>query len=70
VLLSSIPKVLEEAKNTRFVIAGDGYYAGVLREKADNLGIGDHVSFVGRISDRERDALYAIADAAVFPRSL
>ena len=67
VLLSSIPKVLEEAKNTRFVIAGDGYYAGVLREKADNLGIGDHVSFVGRISDRERDALYAIADAAVFP---
>ncbi|NLJ60014.1 MAG: glycosyltransferase family 4 protein [Firmicutes bacterium] len=67
VLLSSIPKVLEEAKNTRFVIAGDGYYAGVLREKADNLGIGDHVSFVGRISDRERDAFYAIADAAVFP---
>lgn len=67
VLLSSIPKVLEEAKNTRFVIAGDGYYASVLREKADNLGIGDHVSFVGRISNRERDAFYAIANTAVFP---
>ncbi len=67
VLLSSIPKVLEEVANARFVIAGDGYYAGVLREKAEKLGIGGYVSFTGRISDRERDALYASADVAVFP---
>jgi glycosyltransferase involved in cell wall biosynthesis len=67
VLLSSVPKVLEEVANTRFVIAGDGYYAGVLWEKAEKLGIGGYVSFTGRISDRERDALYAAADVAVFP---
>ncbi len=67
VLLSSVPKVLEEAANTRFVVAGDGYYAGVLREKAEKLRIGGYVSFTGRISDRERDALYAAADVAVFP---
>lgn len=67
VLLSAIPKILEEAENTRFVIAGDGYYAGTLWEKAQRLGIGDYVSFSGRISDRERDVLYAAADVAVFP---
>lgn len=67
VLLSSIPGVLEEVKNTRFVIAGDGYYKDVLWEKAERLGIKDYVSFAGRISDRERDALYAAADASVFP---
>jgi glycogen(starch) synthase len=67
VLISSIPKVLGKARNTRFIIAGDGYYAGVLREKAEKLGIGNYVSFTGRINDQERDALYAAADAAVFP---
>jgi len=67
VLLSAVPKVLEEVANARFVIAGDGYYAGVLREKAEKLGIGGHVSFTGRISDLERDALYAASDVAVFP---
>lgn len=67
VLLSSIPKIMEEVRNTKFVIAGDGYYADVLREKAQRLGIEDHVVFTGRISDRERDALYVAADVAVFP---
>ncbi len=67
VLLSSIPKVLEEVQNIKFVIAGTGYYRDVLCEKADKLGIRDYVSFAGRISDQERDALYAAADVAVFP---
>jgi len=67
VLLSSIPKVLEEVGNVKFVIAGDGYYQNVLREKAQRLGIEDHVVFAGRISDATRDALYVAADAAVFP---
>ena len=67
VLLSSVPKVLEEVGNVKFVRAGDGYYADVLREKAQRLGIEDSVVFTGRISDAERDALYVAADAAVFP---
>jgi len=67
VLLSSIPKVLEEVNNTRFIIAGSGYYRDVLWEKTEKLGIADYVTFAGRISDRERDALYAASDLAVFP---
>ncbi|MCR4402350.1 MAG: glycosyltransferase family 4 protein [Firmicutes bacterium] len=67
VLLDAVPSVLAEIPNTRFVIAGDGYYAGVLREKAANMGLGPAVVFTGRISDQERDALYAAADLVVFP---
>ncbi|MDK2930675.1 MAG: glycogen synthase [Bacillota bacterium] len=67
VLLDAVPQVLAEMPNTRFVIAGDGYYASVLREKAASMGLGQAVTFAGRISDQERDALYAAADLAVFP---
>lgn len=67
VLLDAVPQVLAEVPNTRFVIAGDGYYASVLREKAAKMGLGQAVTFAGRISDEERDALYAAADVAVFP---
>ncbi len=67
VLLDAVPQVLAEVPNARFVIAGDGYYASVLREKAASMGLGRAVAFAGRISDEERDALYAAADVAVFP---
>ncbi|MGE5586342.1 MAG: glycosyltransferase family 4 protein [Bacillota bacterium] len=67
VLLDAAPQVLAAMPNTRFVIAGDGYYAGVLRGKSESMGLGGAVRFAGRISDQERDALYAAADVAVFP---
>ncbi|MEW6229799.1 MAG: glycosyltransferase family 4 protein, partial [Bacillota bacterium] len=67
VLLDAVPRVLADVPQTRFVIAGDGYYVGVLREKAGNMGLGQVVSFAGHVSDRERDALYAAADVVVFP---
>ncbi len=67
VLLDAVPRVLADEPRARFVIAGDGYYAGVLREKASNMELGHAVSFAGRISDQERDALYAGADVVVFP---
>ncbi|NPV79455.1 MAG: glycosyltransferase family 4 protein [Firmicutes bacterium] len=67
VLLDAVPGVLAEMPNVKFVVAGDGYYAGSLREKAANMGLGGNVIFTGRIDDQERDALYAAADVAVFP---
>jgi len=67
VLLDAVPKVLADVPQARFVIAGDGYYADVLREKTNSMGLGHVVSFGGRISDQERDALYAGADVVVFP---
>ncbi len=67
VLLDAVPRVLADLPQTRFVISGEGYYAGVLREKASAMGLARAVTFAGHVSDHERDALYAAADVAVFP---
>src|SRR5207253_2365110 len=38
-----------------------------LRAKADALGVADNIIFTGRIADEVRDALFKVADCAVFP---
>jgi glycogen(starch) synthase len=50
----------------KLVIAGGGARTH-LEERAQALGIWDSVYFTGRISDDDRDGLYAVADVAVYP---
>jgi glycosyltransferase involved in cell wall biosynthesis len=38
-----------------------------LQQYADQMGVADHVTFPGFISDEERDCLYHAAACAVFP---
>jgi glycosyltransferase involved in cell wall biosynthesis len=45
----------------------DGTQIAALRNVADNLGIGSQVTLTGKVSDEERDRLYAGATAVVFP---
>lgn len=67
VLLEAVPRVLACCPQTRFVVAGNGGELEHLRCRAGALGIASQVSFTGSISDEERDRLYRVADAAVFP---
>ena len=50
----------------KLVISGGGARTH-LEQRAQALGIWDSVYFTGRISDEDRDGLYAVADVAVYP---
>jgi glycosyltransferase involved in cell wall biosynthesis len=67
VLIRSVPRVLEDLPNTRFVIAGKGPELERMRDLVDLLGISQNVYLPGFISDEDRNRLYVIADCAVFP---
>lgn len=66
-LIEAVPLVLSEWPGVKFVLAGGGGYANDLREQAGRLGVADNVILPGRISDGVRDALFKVADVAVFP---
>ncbi len=67
VLIDAAPQILREWPDVKFVLAGGGGYANDLRAKAYDLGVADNIMFTGRISDEVRDALFKVADCAVFP---
>jgi glycosyltransferase involved in cell wall biosynthesis len=49
------------------VLAGDGPERAALKERANALGLGGRVRFLGRISDAQLLALYQAADVCVVP---
>jgi glycosyltransferase involved in cell wall biosynthesis len=51
----------------QLVLAGDGPERAALEERANALGLGGQVRFLGRISDAELVALYQAADVCVVP---
>lgn len=51
----------------KLIISGKGPEGDYLRNKTWEMGLQDNVSFTGYISDEDRNLLYCLADAAVFP---
>jgi glycosyltransferase involved in cell wall biosynthesis len=66
-LIEAVPRILSEFPDAHFVIAGRGPEAPYLEQQAKSLGVADHVSFPGFISDGERCCLYQAAACAVVP---
>ncbi len=51
----------------RWVVAGTGSQGAALERAAAEAGLGDHVQFVGQVSDPELHNLYPLADLFVHP---
>lgn len=66
-LIETVPAVLREAPDTRFVIAGKGPLLPRLERRVAELHIGSHVTLAGFLDDDDRDKLYVVADCCVFP---
>ncbi|HHU81407.1 MAG TPA: glycosyltransferase family 4 protein [Firmicutes bacterium] len=66
-LLEAAVRILERFRRVKFIIAGKGPYEPRLKEKARNLGIYHKVYFCGYLDDETRNALFRLADVAVFP---
>jgi phosphatidylinositol alpha-mannosyltransferase len=69
VLLHALPLVRRDVPAARVVVAGDGTPGqwGRYRELADALGIAPAISFVGRVSESEKAALFSRAAVYVSP---
>lgn len=67
-LLRSLPPVMAAIPDFRMVFVGGGYAKGALVSLAEDLGIGDKVSFHDVVFDREvLKAIYARGDLFLFP---
>ncbi len=65
VLIRAIPEILAEFPNTRLLAAGKN--SRELLPLAHNLGVEGAVKFLDFVTDQQRDYIYQIADAAIFP---
>ncbi len=64
-LIRAIPRILEQAPQVRFIIAGDGEQKEYLEGLAASLGVSEDIRFVGWISPDELVACLGAADIYV-----
>ena len=62
-----MPRLIEEAPATRFLVAGSGTHEAELHKQAEELGLMEHGTFLGWIGDDVLHSLYRIADLTVVP---
>ncbi|MDF2881504.1 MAG: glycosyl transferase group 1 [Clostridiaceae bacterium] len=66
-LIDTVPGILKSYPNAKFVIAGKGPMTEELEDKVCKMGFKEKVLFAGYMNDEERDKLYKVSNAAVFP---
>lgn len=64
-MLEAVAQVRKEIPEARLMVGGTGDYREALEAKARELGLGDGVRFLGRISEEEKVRLYAQAQVFV-----
>jgi glycosyltransferase involved in cell wall biosynthesis len=66
-LLDAFARVAADRPDARLYVAGDGPLRGELERRADALGVGDRVAFLGYVPDDRLPSAYATADCFVLP---
>jgi len=66
-LVKAIPLILQQHRDVKFVIAGDGWSKNYLEDLARSAGFADKVRFLGFISDSELTELTMSSDVLVVP---
>jgi len=68
ILVESIPTVLRDYPNAKFIFVGDGDMKGHLERRVNQLGIGHAVRFIGWVSDqRRKEEIYKSSDVVCDP---
>lgn len=68
-LVSAFPAVLSARPQARLLLVGGGDEEGSLRRQAEEMGLGDHVIFTGRVPNSEIARYYSLIDVLAFPRT-
>ena len=64
-LIKAMPYVIDECRNTYFIIVGDGTLRRQLEELACELGVTENVRFVGSVSNMEMPKFLYVSDVYV-----
>lgn len=67
ILISSLKKILKTNPRARLLYVGDFDYLETLKQLAAESGVGDRITFTGRIPRQELGVAYAASDVFVFP---
>ena len=67
ILIPALKKLLKKRPNARLLFVGDFDYLDTLKRHAAESGVGDRITFTGRIPRPQLGAAYAAADVFVFP---
>jgi glycosyltransferase involved in cell wall biosynthesis len=67
VLLEAMAQVIKTVPDAELLIVGDGPLRNKLEQKAKELGLGDHVQFLGSVPHHQLPELYSSAGIAVVP---
>ena len=65
--MAQLPTLLPPSRKARLVIVGQGHERPSLEALVQELGLEERVSFAGRVSDAELEALYAACELFVLP---
>jgi PEP-CTERM/exosortase A-associated glycosyltransferase len=68
VLLRALTKLLARGERVRALLVGGGRQEAELKQLVSELGIADHVVFVGRVPHGEVQRYYDLIDVLVYPR--
>ena len=64
-VIKSLPLIKSKIPKAHYVIVGEGWLKSYYQKLAENLGVIDDISFVGRIPDKELRKWYQICDVFV-----
>jgi phosphatidylinositol alpha-1,6-mannosyltransferase len=70
VVTRALPLVLGRVPDAHWLVVGDGPLLEPLKVQASVVGVSDHVSFLGAVSDERRDELLAAAQVFTMPSRL
>jgi phosphatidylinositol alpha-1,6-mannosyltransferase len=64
-VIRALPQILKEHPNTMYLIVGDDGWGGYLEKLADEIGVRDHVVFVGPVESEKVSAYFHACDVYV-----
>lgn len=67
-LLQALPEILSKNPDVRVLLVGGGPQESHVRRLARELGVAEHVVFVGRVPHNEVQRYYDLVDIFVYPR--
>ncbi len=65
--LEALAPVIERLGDVRFVVAGSGLAEAELKRQAQQLGLGEHGTFLGWVGDDMLHSLYRVANLCIVP---
>ncbi len=65
IIIEAFRDIVKKVENVRLVIAGDGDHSDALEMLGESLGLGDRLTFTGRVSDAEKTRLFRGATLAM-----